>query len=200
MPERVCKFGPIRYALAPRAVADMVRDLTSLREVRAVVADAVQRGACHVPDLSAELNAGPSAGSALFREALTDVIGGIRSTAEGDLKDLLRMSGLPMPLFNAMVFAGETFVAQPDAWWPEFGVAVEVDSREWHMSPHDHARTLERQRRMGKYGIIVLPFTPKQIRSGSAEVLATIGAALDSARGHLRPNLRTVPSASTPAA
>jgi hypothetical protein len=200
MPKRIWQFGLLHYAPPARAVADTVRALTSLRDVRAIVADAVQRGKCAVPDLLTELNKGPNAGSALFREALTDVVGGIRSTAEGDLKDLLRMSGLPMPLFNAMVFAGETFVAQPDAWWPEFGVAVEVDSREWHMSPHDHARTLERQRRMGKYGIIVLPFTPKQIRSGSAEVLATIRAALDSARGRPRLNLRTVPAASSPAA
>jgi hypothetical protein len=195
MPERVCLFGPIRYALAPRAVADTVRGLTSLRDVRAVVADAVQRRRCDVPELAAELAAGPSAGSALFREALMDVAEGIRSAAEGDLKDLLATSGLPMPLFNATVFAGETFLARPDAWWPEFGIAVEVDSNEWHMSPEDHARTLERQRRMGKYGIVVLPFTPNQIRKQPAEVLATIRDALESARGRLpvTANLRTVP-------
>ena len=46
------------------------------------------------------------------------------------------------------------------------------------MSPQDHARTLERQRRMAKYGIIVLPFTPKQIRTQPAEVLATLRDAL----------------------
>ena len=55
------------------------------------------------------------------------------------------------------------FVAKPDAWWPEFGIALEVDSQEWHLSPHDHARTLERQRRMAKHGILILPFTPRQI-------------------------------------
>ena len=199
MPERVYKFGPIRYALATRAVADTSRSLTSLRDVRAVIADAVQRNQCDVPELVAELNKGPSAGSALFRQALTDVADGIKSAAEGDLKDLLARSGLPMPLFNATVLAGNTFVATPDAYWPEFGVAVEVDSREWHMSPHDHAHTLERQRRMGKYGIIVLPFTPNQIRKQPTEVLATIRDALESARARGRPaataNLRTVPVA-----
>ena len=59
MPEHVYTFGPIRYALAPRAVADTVRGLTSLRDVRAVVADAVQRRRCEVQELAAELNAGP---------------------------------------------------------------------------------------------------------------------------------------------
>jgi hypothetical protein len=194
MPKRIWRFGPLHYALPARAVADAARDLTSLGDVRAVVADAVQRGKCNVTDLSEELNHGLNIGSALFREALTDVADGIRSAAEGDLKDLLAASGLPMPLFNATVFAGDTFVAMPDAWWPEFGVAVEVDSREWHMSPQDHARTLERQRRMGKHGIILLPFTPNQIRKHPADVVAEIRHALDSARGRLPLNLRTVPA------
>ena len=195
MPDRVFRFGPIRYALAPRAVADTVRGLTSLRNVQAIVADAVQRGRCDLPELIAELNAGPTAGSALFREALADVAVGIRSAAEGDLLKLLRGSGLPMPLFNASVYDGGTFIARPDAWWPDFGLAVEVDSREWHLSPQDHARTLERQRRMGRHGIVVLPFTPRQIRTEPAEVIAQIRDALDSARGRRPLHLRTVPLA-----
>ena len=85
-----------------------------------------------------------------------------------------------MPLFNASIYDGDgTFIARPDAWWPEKGVAVEVDSHEWHLSPHDHTRTLERQRRMGKRGILVLPFTPREIRTQPADVMATIRHALE---------------------
>jgi hypothetical protein len=183
MPKRIWRFGPLYYALPARAVADTVRDLTSLRDVRAMVADAVQRSACTVPDLSAELDHGQSVGSKLFREALADVADGIRSTAEGDLKDLLAKSGLPAPLFNASIYGGDgTFIARPDAWWPERGVAVEVDSHEWHLSPHDHTRTLERQRRMGKHGIVVRPFTPREIRTQPADVINTIRHALETGR------------------
>ncbi len=193
MPDRVYDFGPIRFALAPRAVADTVRGLTSLRDVRAIVADAVQRRRCDVRELVTELNAGPIPRSALFRKALGDVVDGIRSTAEGDLKDLLAKSGLPAPLFNASIYDGDgTFIARPDAWWPEKGVAVEVDSHEWHLSPHDHTRTLERQRRMAKRGILVLPFTPREIRTQRAEVLAAIRDALDGAGDRPLANLRTV--------
>jgi hypothetical protein len=192
MPDLVYDFGPIRFALAPRAVADAVRGLTSLRDVRAIVADAVQRRRCEVRELVTELNAGPIPGSALFREALGDVVDGIRSTTEGDLKDLLAKSGLPTPLFNASVYDGDTFVARPDAWWPQLGVAVEVDSHEWHLSPHDHTRTLERQRRMAKCGILMLPFTPREIRTQPATVLAAIREALDGARDRPLANLRTV--------
>ena len=194
MPGRIWELGPVRYAPPPRAVADAVRDLSSLRDVRAVVADAVQRDRCTVRDLAAELIAGPNAGSVLFREALTDITGGIRSAAEGDLKDLLARSGLPMPLFNPSVYDGGAFIARPDAWWPELGVGVEVDSWEWHSSPEDHAKTLARGRRMAKYQMIMLRFTPKQIRSEPAQVIAEIRDALDGARGRPPLNLRTVPA------
>jgi hypothetical protein len=194
MPGRSQQVGPVRYALLARAVADAVRGLDDLRDVRAVVADAVQRGRCPVRDLAAELMAGPDIGSALFREALADVADGIRSAAEGDLKDLLARSGLPMPLFNAKVFAGKEFIAMPDGWWPKFGLALEVDSTEWHLSPEDHANTLARGRRMAKYQMNVLRFTPRQIRKEPAVVVADIRAALEGARGRPRLNLRTVPS------
>ena len=194
MPGRIWQAGPLRYAAPPRAVADAVRDMTSLRDVRAVVADAVQRGHCRVLDLYDELIAGSNKGSAFFREALTDVADGIRSAAEADLKDLLVKSRLPMPLFNASVYKGDTFIAKPDAWWPDLGVAAEVDSHEWHMSPEDHARTLARGRRMGVAQMVVLRFTPKQIRSEPAEVINEIRGTLEGARGRPPLNLRTVPA------
>jgi hypothetical protein len=195
IPERPWQIGPLRLAPPARAVADTVRGLASLRDVRAVVADAVQQGRCEVRQLHAELRGGPNVGSALFREALTDVADGIRSTAEADLKDLLTKSRLPMPLFNPGLYDGDTFIARPDAWWPEFGIAVEVDSREWHTSPEDHANTLARGRRLGVYQIVVLRFTPKQIRAQPAQVIADIRAALEGARGRSPLNLRTVPLA-----
>ncbi len=72
------------------------------------------------------------------------------------------------------------------------GVAVEVDSREWHLSPEDHAATLARGRRMAVHQINVLRFTPRQIRTTPAQVVAEIAAALHGARGRPPLNLRTV--------
>jgi hypothetical protein len=195
LPERICEVGRIRYVPPARAVADTVRKLSSLRDVRAVVADAVQHRACRVQDLAAELAAGPNVGSALFREALADVADGIRSVAEADLKDLLVKAKIPMPLFNPALYDKDgTFIARPDAWWPELGIAIEVDSREWHLSPADHAKTLARGRRMGKHQIVVLRFTPRQIRSEPAAVVRDIREALAGARDRPPLNLRTVPA------
>ncbi|MBV9384367.1 MAG: hypothetical protein JO242_27350 [Streptosporangiaceae bacterium] len=193
MPGKVWRNGLLLYAMPARAVADTVRDLADLADVTAVVADAVQRKHCDVPELRAELAGGPNIGSSLFREALSGVADGIRSASERDMRALLMKSGLPMPLFNAKVYDGEAFVAQPDAWWPEAGLAVEVDSREWHTSPQDHRRTLERGARMTAHGIIVLRFTPGQIRSDPKTVLARIRSALEHGRNRPPLNLRTVP-------
>lgn len=102
LPSRVCVAGEVRFALPPRAVADAVRGMTDLREVRAVVAGAVQRGICPVPRLAEELAGGPIRGSARLRRALTEVTAGIRSVAEADLRDLIMRARLPMPMFSPL--------------------------------------------------------------------------------------------------
>ena len=193
MPARASSIGPVRLALVPRAVADTVRQLSELREVRAVVADAVQLGRCTVGQLAEELRIGPVKGSAMFRSVLTEVADGIRSTAEGDLRDLIGTARLPMPLFNPSLYDGDLFLGKPDAWWPDAGVAGEVDSRAWHLSPEDWDRTRQRHDRMAAAGVIVLHFSPRELRREPAKAAQLIKGALD--RGLNRPPLpiRTIP-------
>jgi hypothetical protein len=146
LPESVGVAGEVRYAFPPRAVADAARGLADLGDVRAVVAGAVQRGKCPIGALSYELDTGPRRGSALLRRALAEVADGARSAAEADLHAVIRRARLPLPMFNARLFAGRVFIASPDCWWPDAGVAAEVDSREWHLSPRDWEETLARTR------------------------------------------------------
>jgi hypothetical protein len=197
MPEGIYRFGGIEYALAPRAVGDTVRAMRSLPDVRTVVADAVQRKRCELGELVAELNAGPRRDSALFRKALEEVIGGSRSQAEAALRQLIINAGIEIPLFNAEIWDGDDFIARPDGWYPELGIAIEVDSREWHILPEDHAKTLKRGNRMETYLINVLRFTPKRIDDEPDAVVREIRDAIDRARALCRPrlNLRTVPAA-----
>ncbi len=187
MPETVCVDGAVHFVLPDRAVADAARDAHSFREVRALVADAVQKRRCRLDFLQEEVARGPMRGSAWLRRALAEVTTGVRSGAEGDFSDLLRNSGLPAPVYNARLYAGKAFIAVADAWWAEAGVAAEVDSRQWHLSPDDWERTLQRHARMSAHGIIVLHFTPSQIRDEPARVIADIGSAL--AIGRNRPPL-----------
>ncbi len=85
-------------------------------------------------------------------------------------------------MFNARPYNGDALLAVPDAWWPDAGLAVEVDSREWHLSPADWERTMRRHARMGACGIVVLHFSPQQIRSEPGMVIGIIKAALRNVR------------------
>jgi very-short-patch-repair endonuclease len=192
MPVQALTAGPRRFAPLVRAVGDTARSLNRLADVRALVASVVQQGKCTPSMLAAELKEGPVQGSALLRVAVGDVYAGTRSDPEADLKELLRHTKLPMPEFNPRLYADDTFIASPDAWWRHAGVAAEVDSREYHLSPEDHERTLARDARMRMYGMNVLHFTPRQIRTQPSQVANAIKAALatSSLRSPLR--IRTV--------
>jgi hypothetical protein len=185
MPAEVICDGPVRYAPAERAVADAARAMATadLAAVRAVVAAAIQQNRCTIAALAAELRAGPVRGSAALRAVLAEVIDGIRSPAEADLRALIRGSGLPQPLYNPKLYLPDgAFLAQPDAWWRDHGVAAEVDSREWHLSPADWENTMARHARMSAAGIIVLHFSPRQQRDQPGEVIGTIAGALKAGR------------------
>ncbi len=182
MPDSMVCDGAVRFVPPERAVADTARALADRAAVRAVVASAVQRGQCTIAQLAAELRDGPTHGSAHLRAVLAEVIAGIRSVPEGDLRRLIIRARLPEPLYNAQLYIGEMFLAQPDAWWPHHGVALEVDSREWHLSPADWEQTMTRHRRMCAVGIVVVHVTPRQIRDESARLEADLDASLKAGR------------------
>ena len=182
MPERVCVDGTVDFTMVARAIADAARELHSLREFRALVADSVQRRFCKLDVLARELNGTPRKQSGWLRQALAEVADGVRSVAEADLRDLIIRAGLPRPMFNAQLSAADRFLGMVDAWWPDAGVAAEVDSREWHLSPEDWERTLARHTRMGGYGIVVQHFSPRRIRIEPQQVVTAIRSALDAGR------------------
>lgn len=182
IPRQCTVDGFLRFASVERAVADTVRQLAGLADARTVVASAVQQRHCTIAQLAAELRDGPIRGSARLRSILAEVIDGIRSAPEGDLRDLISRAGLPQPLYNAKLFVGGVFLAQPDAWWPGYGVAAEVDSREWHLSPEDWEKTMARHRRMSAVGIVVVHLSPRQLREESAQVQHHLWAALRAGR------------------
>jgi len=195
MPEMFCQQGAIRFALVARAVADTARRLADLSEVRAVTADVVQKGRCRLDHLVAELNDGPTQGSACLRRALAEVVVGVRSAAEADLRDVIKRARLPMPMFNARLHVGGILVAIADCWWPDAGVAAEVDSREWHLAPQDWERTMRRHEQLGAYGVITLHFTPRRIRDEPASVASAIRNALKAGRARPPLPIRAVPAA-----
>jgi hypothetical protein len=198
MPQVAYMVGELRYAPPARAVADAARQLSDLRDVRTIVAAGAQWRRLSVAELAKELEQGPTAGSARFRAVLAEVADGIRSAAEADLRKLIKRSRLPDPYYNPRLYKDQEFIAMPDAWWPEAGVAVEVDSKQWHFSPRDWEATLARHDRMSSFGITVLHYPPRRLVTESAAVAAQIRSALDVGRTRPRLDLRTVSSAWAP--
>ena len=194
MPKLVVGPSTVSYALPARAVADAARWLTDLREVRALVAGAVQSRGCWLDELVDELREGPRQGSALFREVLSEVTEGIRSAPEAELRTLIVRAGLPLPMFNPSLYlANGTFIARPDAWWPEAGVAVEVDSKRWHFSEDDWNRTMDRHSDLGQYSIVTLHFTPNKLRTEQADVMRRMTNAYRSGIQRPRLPIKAVP-------
>jgi hypothetical protein len=164
----------IRFAAMPRAVTDAALGASTMRDMRAIVCLGVDRGGCALEDLTAELGRSRLRNSAILRTVIADVARGIRSVPEGDLMDLIDSSDLPMPLFNPRLYVDGAFLAAPDAWWEPFGVAAEVDSREYHFEEADWEHTMQRHARMTAVGIRVLHFTPRRIQAQPELVISTI--------------------------
>ena len=193
MPERPIVANGIQWAPVARAIADVARIGLEFSDFRELVATAVQRDRCTVGELAEELRAGPNRGSVLLRAVLGEVADGIASGAEGDMRQLVKSGGLPEPIYNPDLYVGREFLARPDLWWQDAGVAGEVDSKEWHLSPDQWQRTMERHARMTAQGIFVLHYTPKQIRSDGRRVLAELRAAIEEGRRRPPLNIRAVP-------
>jgi hypothetical protein len=137
----------------------------------------VQRGFASAAELSAELAAGSSRGSALPREVLREISAGVRSVAEADARALVQRSGLPAPMWNPRLYDGPgRFVASPDAWFDDVAMAWEIDSLEWHLSPDDYAVTVDRRAAMMAVGIVVVHHLPSKLRKNPAQVLTDLRA------------------------
>jgi hypothetical protein len=181
-PRWVTEDGAARYVLPARAVADTVRELTGYSDVRAVVADTVQRQLCRIEDLAEELAAGPHRGSGLLRRALAEVTEGVRSNPEGDLRRLIIVAKLPMPLFNHAMYLNGKFLARPDAYWPDYGVIAEIDSWRHHSGPDDFEYTWGRHDLIIATGLQALHCTPHQLHTKPRHVTGRIAVTLRNGR------------------
>jgi hypothetical protein len=180
MPSRFWTVRAIRYAKPERAVADAARLLTRFNDVRDVVAEAIQLGKCTIAELITELEAGPQAQVACFQQALAEVSDGTRSVAEGDFRSLIMSSHLPEPIYNAKLYdARGRFIAMVDAWWPQAGVAAEVDSRRYHLKAKDQDATNARHNRLtARYGIHIVHYPPTLIRTRGPAIIAELDEAI----------------------
>lgn len=113
VPVRVGENAYIQIALIPRAAVDAALGMTSVRDMRALIAGVVQEGRCAVNELQSELGQSRLRNSAILRSVLAEVADGARSSPEADLMNLIKASGLPRPLYNPRLYVGKTFSLLP---------------------------------------------------------------------------------------
>jgi hypothetical protein len=147
-----------------RAAIDACRRIGRRDDVAALLGELVQTGRCTSAELASELAIAQRRGTALARAVLEGLIDGAASAPELRLRESWLASSLPAPLWNPDLFtsSGE-FIARPDAYLDQSGVAVEVDSRAHHFGADQWDRTMRRHARMSAKGIVVLHVTPFRI-------------------------------------
>ncbi|MFF4328643.1 hypothetical protein ACFYZT_19270 [Streptomyces sp. NPDC001591] len=158
-----------------RAAADFAARCPSPDRVRSVLAQVVQSGWCHPHDLHTELRGARLLSRPAVRAAAGELLAGVRSIAEARARDVLTGTDLPTPLWNARLSTPDgTFLASPDAYWPDHGVALEIDSAEYHYTRDAWHATLRRRLRLESHGVLVVSATPSIIRDTPTEVLKAL--------------------------
>lgn len=190
LPARVVRDG-VPLAPLPRAVLDACRRFRDFDPCRSLIAEAVQRGGVSPGSLEHELALGSQRGTAVPREVLRDVSSGARSVAEIDGMLVWKRTGLPSPSWNVDLHdADGRFIARPDGWCDEVGLAWEIDSYEYHFERDGYARTLERNARYAAAGILVVQTLPTRLRNEPEAVVAELRAAYRAAAERPRPKVR----------
>ncbi len=185
---RAYRTGVVRFAAPARAVADAARVLTSLDDVKSVVAEAIQKRACSIAEIGLELEKGASRDSVGLRAALASVRVGVRSVAEDRFRERVQRSNLPAPRYNVFLRAMDgTDIGEVDAWWADAGVSVEIDSQEYHFYRADWLRTDAKRGRLLKHGIFPHNIAPTRIFSDWDAVCEELRASLE--MGRKRPRL-----------
>ncbi|WP_295140518.1 hypothetical protein [Saccharopolyspora sp.] len=193
LPTAVIRSG-FRVAPLVRALLDAARQLTSLDEVRALLAEAVQRGMVTPAALAAELAAGSQRGSSRCRVAVGEMSVNVHSAAEGWAYRLVRGSDLPAMWWNARLLAADgTLLGVPDGWIDEVGLAWQIDSRAYHLSPADYENTVRRHTMMTAAGIVVVHSLPARIRTEPDAVLDELRRSYQAARQRPRPAVTAIP-------
>jgi hypothetical protein len=149
-----------------RAVADACRGLDDLGTVRAIVAESIQRNLTSVSALVRELVRAGRHRTRLLRLAITEVAHGSASALEGAVQEALsRSTILPAILWNPQLESREgQRLPSPDGWIPDVAIALEIDSRQYHLGPAGWELTLSRHNLLAAAGVLVLHFTPSDVR------------------------------------
>jgi hypothetical protein len=173
-----------------RALVDAARRESRFDVVRAMIADAVQRRLCPPQAIAAELRNIHLGGTSVPRRVLNEISDGVRSVAEGWSHTLINRSPLPTPQRNVLIRSSRgRQLAIVDGWWDEVGLAWQIDSMEFHLSPADYAHTMGQHSALLAHGVMTVHTVPSRLKTDPKGVIEELAGAYRSATLRPRPNV-----------
>ncbi|MFF3750227.1 hypothetical protein ACFYYH_07155 [Streptomyces sp. NPDC002018] len=173
----------VPVAPVARAVADAVAELTDARAVVALLTEAVRGGRCEPAVVVRELNLSGLLARSPVVEAVDSLLAEGRTLAEGRLYEMVRAFELCEPVWNVELrLPGGASLGSADAYWPEFAVAVELDTRTPRRGDSaagtaedeiEWSEAVRKRERLERLGITVVHLTPRKLRE-SLEQQATV--------------------------
>ena len=167
-------------APVPRALADVVAQLTDAGTVRRLLVESVRAGHCEAAAVVRELTQNRLTGRPHVADAVESLLAEGRAQAEGRLYEMVLRHRLPEPCWNVgLRLPGGPHLGGVDAYWPDHSVALELDTRApgegleavWP----EYARKREALERLG---ITVVHLTPRRLRESLEQQAAIVRTAL----------------------
>ena len=167
-PTPVVGAGGIPLTPVVRAGVEAVRVAVNSAHVRRLLYRLVGDLGADPDAVRSELKAERLARRSDVAVVMRQVQAGTRSSAQAEARTLILDSGLPEPLWNPALHLASERLGTPDAYWPDHGVVLEIDSA----TPH--------RRVSEEIGLRLVCASPDQLRYRPRIVLRAMRAALSS--------------------
>ncbi|MER5732741.1 hypothetical protein ABT084_31175 [Streptomyces sp. NPDC002138] len=179
-PPRSQEVTGLPVAPVARAVADAVAQLSDAQTVRRLLSEAVRAGHCEPAALVRELTVARLLNRPHVVDAVESLLAEGRAIAEDRLYDLVRLHGLPEPVWNVdLRVPGGPHLGGVDAYWPDQAVAVELDTRAPRQGEDEQWSECARKRdALERLGVTVLHITPRKLRDYAEQQAAVVRTAL----------------------
>jgi hypothetical protein len=175
----------------PRATVDTCRRAKQTEHIRILLTEALFTGGLTPTTLRDELSRGNQRGAALPRRVLAELDDNVRSMTQARARRLVQRASLPAPDWRVPITTPNgSHVATADAWWDEVGLAWQVDSYAFDLSPADAIAALGRAARLTAGGVLVVHTPPMQLREDPAAVAELLRTAYKQATTRPRPEVR----------
>lgn len=182
--ERIRERGPLRWSCLPRSLVDAAAIAASEDTARAILIEAVQRRLVRLDDVAHWIEVRRPNGRARLRRALAEAAVGAWSVPEADLARLISTSRVLPPIWANPELAdldGKRLTT-PDLWLDDVGMAVMVQSEEFHEGILQWDATVESCDDLSAARVVVIGVTPRALTRHPAAVLTRVEAAYNTAR------------------